>query len=88
MTKRVSRVLYYSNKKTFDEILKEIPCIDIKKKRLSIRLIKKNGIPEKEVAIKLGEKIPKRNEIKLSKPDVKILYYSDKKTIISIWERN
>ena len=88
MTKRVSRVLYYSNKNKFDEILKEIPSIDIKKKSFAIRLIKKNGIPEKEVAIKLGEKIPKRNKIKLSKPDVKILYYSDKKTIISIWERN
>lgn len=88
MTKRVSKVLYYSNKKKLDDILEEIPIIDIKKKNFAIRLIKKNGIPEKEVAIKLGEKIPKRNKIKLSKPDVKILYYSDKKTIISIWERN
>jgi tRNA (guanine10-N2)-dimethyltransferase len=88
MTKRVSKVLYYSNKHKLDKILEKIPIIDIKKKSFAIRLIKKNGISEKEIAIKLGEKIPKKNKIDLSKPDVKILYYSDKKTIISIWERN
>lgn len=88
MTKRVSKVLYYSNKNNFDEILKEIPIIDIKKKSFAIRLIKKKGISEKEIAIKLGEKIPKTNKIELSKPDVKILYYSDKKTVISLWEND
>ena len=88
MTKRVSKVLYYSNKHKLDKILEKIPIIDIKKKSFAIRLIKKNGVSEKEIAIKLGEKIPKKNKIDLSKPDVKILYYSDKKTIISIWERN
>jgi len=86
MTKRVSKVLYYSDKKKLDEILEEIPIIDIKKKNFAIRLIKRNGISEKEVAIKLGEKIPKINKINLSKPDIKILYYSNKKTIISLWE--
>ena len=88
MTKRVSKVLYYSNKNNFDEILKEIPIIDIKRKSFAIRLIKKKGISEKEIAIKLGEKIPKTNKIELSKPDVKILYYSDKKTVISLWEND
>jgi tRNA (guanine10-N2)-dimethyltransferase len=88
MTKRVSKVLYYSNKNKFNEILKEISIIDIKEKSFAIRLIKKNGISEKEIAIKLGEKIPNTNKIDLSKPDVKILYYSDKKTAISLWEND
>ena len=88
MTKRVSKVLYYSNKKKLKEVVQEIPIIDIKTKSFAIRLVKKEGISEKEIAIKLGEKVPKKNKIDLTKPDVKILYYSGEKTIISLWERN
>ena len=88
MTKRVSKVLYYSNKKELNEVVQEIPIIDIKTKSFAIRLVKKNGISEKEIAIKLGEKVPIKNKIDLTKPDVKILYYSGEKTIISIWERD
>ena len=88
MTKRVSKILYYSNKKKLNEILKELPIIDIKKKSFAIRLLKRKGISEKKIAIKLGEKVPTKNKIDLTKPDVKILYYSDEKTIISLWERD
>jgi len=88
MTKRVSNVLYYSNKKKLKEVVQEIPIIDIKTKSFAIRLVKKGGISEKEIAIKLGEKVPKKNKIDLTKPDVKILYYSGEKTIISLWERD
>ena len=88
MTKRVSKVLYYSNKRKLNEVVQDIPIIDIKTKSFAIRLVKKNGISEKEIAIKLGEKVPKKNKIDLTKPDVKILYYSGEKTIISLWERD
>ena len=88
MTKRVSKVVYYSGKNILNEILEEVPIIDIKKKSFAIRLVKRNGISEKEIAIKLGEKVPKKNKINLTKPDVKILYYSGEKTIISLWERD
>jgi len=88
MTKRVSKVLYYSNKKKLKEVVQEIPIIDIKTKSFAIRLVKRNGISEKEIAIKLGERVPKKNKIDLTKPDVKILYYSDEKTIVSLWKRN
>ena len=88
MTKRVSKILYYSNKKKLNEILKELPIIDIKKKSFAIRLLKRKGISEKKIAIKLGEKVPTKNKIDLTKPDVKILYYSDEKTILSLWERD
>ena len=88
MTKRVSKVVYYSGKNILNEILEEVPIIDIKKKSFAIRLVKRNGISEKEIAIKLGEKVPKKNKIDLTKPDVKILYYSGEKTIISLWERD
>ena len=60
MTKRVSKVLYYSNKKELNKVVQEIPIIDIKTKSFAIRLVKKNGISEKEIAIKLGEKVPKK----------------------------
>jgi len=86
MTKRISRIILQTNEDRFSEALKKLNKIKIGKKSFAIRGIENRETHERKNAILIGEKISKENEINLDKPDVKILYYSGTKTIISISE--
>ena len=87
MTKRISEIIYYSERKNLDQVTKELTRIDIGDKKFAIRLIHGKNESEKDVAIRIGEKVPAKNRIELEKPDAKVLYYSETKTIVSIHYR-
>ena len=87
MTKRLSRIIFYHKEEDIDIIVKKIDEIDIGKRSFAIRSINKKKNSETMLAKKLGEKVPLHNKINLTKPDVKILYYADKMSIVSIWNR-
>jgi tRNA (guanine10-N2)-dimethyltransferase len=87
MTKRLSRIIFYDKAEEIDAVVKKIDEIDIGKCSFAIRSINKKKNSETILAKKLGEKVPLRNKINLTMPDVKILYYSDKVSIVSIWNK-
>tara|TARA_B100000029_G_scaffold513694_1_gene614046 strand:- start:557 stop:1555 length:999 start_codon:yes stop_codon:yes gene_type:complete len=84
MTRRISRIVCYYKEQNLEDILNNISEIEIGSKSFAIRVID-NISSEKEIAKKLGEKISPKNKIDLDKPDVKILYYSNVRSIVSIW---
>lgn len=88
MTKRVSRIILSSKEKNIGKIVEKLPKLDIGNNSFAIRQICKNKISERKIAVKIGEKIAKENKIDLINPDVKILFYSSSRTIISIREHN
>jgi len=87
MTKRISRIIHYTQEEKIDDILKNIPEIDIGNYSFAIRIIQKKEKSERAIAEKIGEKISTKNKINLTNPDLKILYYSNEKSIISIWNK-
>jgi len=87
MTKRISRIIHYKQEENIDNILKNIPEIDIGCNSFAIRIIQKKEKSESNIARKLGEKISPKNKVNLTNPDLKILYYSNEKSIISIWNK-
>ncbi len=87
MTKRLSRIIFYHKEEDIDTILQKIGEIDIEKRSFAIRSINKTKNSETILAKKLGEKVPLHNKINLTKPDVKILYYADKMSVVSIWNK-
>jgi len=87
MTKRLSRIIFYHKEEDIDIIAKKIDEIDIGKRSFAIRSINKTKNSETTLAKKLGEKVPIHNKINLTKPDVKILYYADKMSVVSIWNK-
>ena len=88
MTKRVSRIIHSSEEKDVGKVIEQLPTLDLGKSSFAIRQIRKNVISERKIAIKIGRKIPIENEIDLDNPDVKILFYTGSRTIISILEEN
>ena len=88
MTKRLSKIVFYDKEEELDISLKKIDEIDIGDCSFAIRSLHKENQPENILAKKLGQKIPSKNNINLSQPEVKILYYKDKMNIISIWDKN
>ena len=86
MVKRISRIIYYSDEDKIDNILQNIPQIDIGNSSFAIRTIDKKKHSESIIATKLGTKISVQNEINLNEPAIKVLYYAERKSIISIWE--
>ena len=86
MTKRVSQVLLKSSNKNISDALKEINKIDIGKKSFAIRGIGKNIAVQKKNTVLIGEKISSKNKTQLKNPDVKILFYTGSKIIISIFQ--
>ena len=88
MTKRVSRIIHSSEEKDIGKVIEQLPTLDLGKSSFAIRQIRRNVISERKIAIKIGRKIPIENEIALDNPDVKILFYTGSKTIISILEEN
>ena len=88
MTKRVSKIIHSSKEKDIGKVIEQLPTLDLGKSSFAIRQIRRNVISERKIAIKIGRKIPIENEIALDNPDVKILFYTGSKTIISILEEN
>ncbi|SVA32488.1 uncharacterized protein METZ01_LOCUS85342, partial [marine metagenome] len=88
MTKRVSRIIHSSEEKDIGKVIEQLPTLDLGKSSFAIRQIRRNVISERKIAIKIGRKIPIENEIALDNPDVKILFYTGSRTIISILEEN
>ena len=88
MSKRVSIIIHSSEEKDIGKVIEQLPTLDLGKSSFAIRQIRRNVISERKIAIKIGRKIPIENEIALDNPDVKILFYTGSKTIISILEEN
>ena len=88
MTKRVSRIIHSSEEKDIGKVIEQLPTLDLGKSSFAIRQISRNVISERKIAIKIGRKIPIENEIDLDNPEVKILFYTGSRTIISILEEN
>ena len=86
MTKRVSKVILKSTKKSMTDALKEVKEIDIGKSSFAIRGIGKNVTEQKKNSILIGEMISNKNKTELKNPDVKILFYTGSKIIISIFK--
>ena len=87
MTRRISRIIYYTKEEKIDEFLKDIPEIKIENYSFAIRVIQKKEKSESVIAKKIGDKISIKNKIDLTNPDIKILYYENGKSIISIYEK-
>jgi tRNA (guanine10-N2)-dimethyltransferase len=87
MTKRISRIIHYEREERIDEFLKNIPEIKIENYSFAIRAIQKKEKSESNIAKKIGDKISIKNKIDLNNPELKILYYANEKSIISIWEK-
>ena len=88
MTKRVSRIIHSSEEKDVEKAIEQLSILDLGKSSFAVRLICRKALSEKKIAIKIGQKIPVENKIDLDNPDVKILFYSGSKTIISIREED
>jgi len=87
MTRRISRIIHYEKEEKIDEFLKNIPEIKIENYSFAIRVIQKKEKSESNIAKKIGNKISIKNKIDLNNPELKILYYANEKSIISIWEK-
>ena len=88
MTKRVSRIIHSSEEKDIGKVIERLPALDLGKSSFAIRQICRKAVSEKKVAIKIGQKIPVENKTDLANPDIKILFYTDSRTIISIREED
>jgi tRNA (guanine10-N2)-dimethyltransferase len=88
MTKRVSIIIHSSEEKDIGKVIEQLPTLNLGKSSFAIRQISRNVISERKIAIKIGRKIPIENEIDLDNPEVKILFYTGSRTIISILEEN
>ena len=88
MTKRVSRIIHSSEEKDIEKVIEQLPTLDLGKSSFAIRQICRKAVSEKKVAIKIGQKIPVENKTDLANPDIKILFYTDSRTIISIREED
>jgi len=88
MTKRVSIIIHSSEEKNTEKVIEQLPTLNLGKSSFAIRQIYRNGVSEKKIAIKIGQKIPVENKIDLANPDVKILFYAGSRTIISLREED
>ena len=89
MTRRISHIIFTSEKKNLEDILGDLNEIDIGAKRFAIRQINSKNV-DMESTIMIGEKISPKNKIDLDKPEVKVLFYRNDLFYISIsqnsWE--
>ena len=88
MTKRVSKIIRSSKEKNIEKYIGKLPIIDIGNNSFAIRRISNSKMSEREIAVRIGEKISKENRTDLANPDVKILFYTSSRTIVSILEQD
>jgi len=84
MTKRISNIIFTSNKNNIDLILNDLKKIDIGNKSFAIRQIGQNDLNSEKTAVLIGEKISKDNKTELNNPEVTVLFYQNKEFIISL----
>lgn len=84
MTKRISRIIFSSNKESVKDILTDIEEIKIDDLNFAIRQIGGKNLESEKNAILIGEKISKKNETNLENPQVTVLFYQNKEFFISL----
>jgi tRNA (guanine10-N2)-dimethyltransferase len=87
MTKRISKIAHIDKETNLENVVKNMATIDIGQNTFAIRQIGEKIMSGKQLAVILGERIPENNKTNLSNPQIKVLYYAGKKTIISIWDQ-
>ena len=89
MTRRISHIIFTSDKESLEDILEDLNEIDIGTKTFAIRQINSKNV-DKKSTVMIGEKISSKNKIDLDKPEVKVLYYRNDLFYISLnqnsWE--
>ena len=89
MTRRISHIIFTSDKESLEDILEDLNEIDIGTKRFAIRQINSKNV-DKKSTVMIGEKISSKNKIDLDKPEVKVLFYRNDLFYISLnqsgWE--
>ena len=84
MTKRISSIVFTSNKANVKDILNDLEEIKIDDLNFAIRQIGGKNLDSEKTAILIGEKIPKKNETNLDAPQVSILFYQNREFFISL----
>ena len=84
MTKRISRIIFTSNKESVKDILTDLEKIKIDDLNFAIRQIGGKNLESEKTAILIGEKIPKENETNLENPQVTVLFYQNREFFISL----
>tara|TARA_B100000575_G_scaffold69957_1_gene54236 strand:+ start:610 stop:1095 length:486 start_codon:yes stop_codon:yes gene_type:complete len=84
MTKRISNIIFTSNKANVKDILNDLEEIKIDDLNFAIRQIGRKNLDSEKTAILIGEKISKKNETNLDAPQVSILFYQNKEFFISL----
>ena len=84
MTKRLSKIIFHSDKKKVNHIIDDLNPIDIGQKSFAIRQIGRSNLDEKKIAVKIGKKVSDINKISLDNPEVTILFYHNKDFFISL----
>lgn len=84
MTKRISRIIFTSEKRNIKDILTDLEEIKIDDLNFAIRQIGGKNLESEKIAVLLGEKISKKNETNLDTPQVTILFYQNKEFFISL----
>jgi len=84
MTKRISNIIFTSNKNNIDLILNDLKKIDIGNKSFAIRQISQNALNSVKTAVLIGEKISNKNKTELNNPEITVLFYQSSKFFISL----
>jgi len=84
MTKRISHIIFTSNKNNIDLILNDLKKIDIGNKSFAIRQISQNALNSAKTAVLIGEKISNKNKTELNNPEITVLFYQSNKFFISL----
>ena len=84
MTKRISRIIFTSNKENVKDVLTDLEEIKIDDLNFAIRQIGGKNLESEKTAILIGEKISKNNETNLEAPQVTVLFYQNKQFFISL----
>ena len=84
MTKRISSIIFTSNKANVKDILNDLEEIKIDDLNFAIRQIGRKNLDSEKTAILIGEKISKKNETNLDAPQVSILFYQNREFFISL----
>ena len=84
MTKRLSKIIFHSDKKKINHIIDDLDSIDIGQKSFAIRQIGKSNLDEKKIAVAIGKKVADINKTSLDNPEITILFYQNKDFFISL----
>ena len=84
MTKRISCIVFTSDKENIKDILTDLEEINIDDLNFAIRQIGGEKLESEKTAILIGEKISTKNDTNLDTPQVTVLFYQNKEFFISL----